>query len=148
MIVREAFRSDIPTIIDFQLKMALETENLILDKDTITNGVKAVFEDPNKGKYFIVEEAEETISSMLITYEWSDWRNATVVWLQSVYVLTEYRRKGVFKVMYDHIKNIVKEEGEYKGIRLYVDQSNVNAQKTYKAMGMTAEHYSMYEWFK
>ncbi|MFA8301261.1 MAG: GNAT family N-acetyltransferase [Hyphomicrobiales bacterium] len=148
MIVREAFRSDIPTIIDFQLKMALETENLVLDKDTITNGVKAVFEDPNKGRYFIVEKAGEVISSMMITYEWSDWRNATVVWLQSVYVLTEYRRKGMFRIMYDHIRNIVKEDDTYKGIRLYVDQSNVNAQKTYEAMGMTAEHYNMYEWFE
>jgi len=145
--VRDARKNDINSIVEFQINMAEETENLILHEDVITPGVEAVFEDHNKGRYFVAEYEDDIAGSLLITYEWSDWRNGLVLWIQSVYVKTEYRGKGVFKSFYKHIQQIMDENPEeYKGIRLYVDKTNVGAQKVYDAVGMNGNHYQMYEW--
>lgn len=145
--VRDAHKNDINCIVEFQINMAEETENLILHEDVITPGVQAVFEDHNKGRYFVAEIEDDIAGSLLITYEWSDWRNGLVLWIQSVYVKTEYRGKGVFKSFYKHIQKIMDENPEeYKGIRLYVDKTNVGAQKVYDAVGMNGNHYQMYEW--
>ena len=144
--VRDAIKSDINSIVEFQINMAEETENLILHEDVITPGVNAVFEDHNKGRYFVAEFENDIAGSLLITYEWSDWRNGFVLWIQSVYVKHEYRSKGIFKAMYRHIQSIVDANPDlYKGIRLYVDKSNVSAQKVYDAVGMSGEHYELYE---
>lgn len=142
---REAKQSEYKVIAGFQQKMALETENYHLNIETVTKGVEAVFKDASKGKYFIVEEYEKVIASLLTTYEWSDWRNSKVIWIQSVYVLPEFRKKGVFKLMYSEIKNIVKSNSEFSGIRLYVDKTNLNAQKVYEKIGMEGNHYSLFE---
>jgi ribosomal protein S18 acetylase RimI-like enzyme len=107
----------------------------------------AVFENPGHGQYWVAEDEGKVVASLLITYEWSDWRNANVWWFQSVYVLPEYRRSGIFRSMYLKIK----EEGERQGIaglRLYVETNNERARKTYEALGMQSEHYTMYEWLK
>ena len=147
MIVREAQANEYKVIAGFQILMAKETENLILNNDTVIKGVSAVFEDKSKGQYYVAEEDGKTIASLLITYEWSDWRNKTVLWIQSVYVKPEYRGKGVYKSMYKHIKAIIKNNDNYAGVRLYVDKSNVKAQKVYDKSGMNGEHYKLYEEF-
>lgn len=148
MIFREAKQSEYKVIAGFQQKMALETENYHLDINTVTKGVEAVFNDASKGKYYIVEEDGKVIASLLTTYEWSDWRNSQVLWIQSVYVLHEFRKKGVFKLMYSKIKDIVAKNSDYSGIRLYVDKTNTNAQKVYTKIGMKGEHYSLFEEMK
>jgi GNAT superfamily N-acetyltransferase len=145
--IRKATPNDSDTIIDFQQKMALETENLALDRAILKKGVAAVFEDTGKGQYFVAEKEGIIIASLLITYEWSDWRNSDVWWFQSVYVLPGHRRTGVFRLMYSTIK----EEGIKQGIaglRLYVESKNKRAMSTYEALGMQSEHYKMYEWLK
>jgi ribosomal protein S18 acetylase RimI-like enzyme len=144
----EATKQHIETIAEFQIAMALETENFELNKETITKGVTAVFNRSELGKYFIIESNGEPIASLLITFEWSDWRNAMVWWIQSVYVIQEHRRKGVFQLMYDHIKTLVEQDDNIGGIRLYVDKTNIKAQKTYDKVGMNGDHYQLYEWMK
>ena len=148
MIVREATTKDARAIAEFQLKMALETENIQLDKNTVDLGVQAVFNDPSKGTYYVAEKEGNVITSLLTTFEWSDWRNGTVLWIQSVFVLPEFRGNGVYKKMYRHIQKLVEQDNRLKGIRLYVDQSNLRAQQVYSKLNMSAEHYQLFEWLK
>jgi len=147
ILIRNAIPADAPSIIDFQLKMAWETENMRLNTETVTKGVEAVFSDPSKGNYYVAEADGKVIASLLITFEWSDWRNCNVWWFQSVYVLPEYRRQGVFRKMYNHIKELAQEQ-DIAGLRLYVETGNSRAQKTYEALGMSSEHYAFYEWMR
>lgn len=146
MIVRQANISDKNTIAEFQVLMAHETENIQLDQKIVMAGVSAVFNDPSKGKYYIAEEDEMVVASVLTTYEWSDWRNGTIIWLQSVYVLPEFRKKGIFKALYNYIQNQSLSDNNIKGIRLYVEKKNIPAQAVYEKLGMDAEHYQLYEW--
>lgn len=146
--IRPSFEEDAEVIAGFQLKMALETENLSLDKETVIQGVLHVYRDSSKGKYLVALEDERIIGSLLMTYEWSDWRNNTVVWVQSVYVLPEFRKKGVFNALYQTVKQMVMEDDSFAGIRLYVDRTNTNAQQVYQKSGMNGEHYQLFEWMK
>lgn len=148
MQIREAQPTDAEAIVRFQIEMAKETESIELDRPTVEKGVAAVFADHGKGIYYVADDNGKVVASLLTTYEWSDWRNGTVLWVQSVYVLAEYRRKGVFSAIYQHIKNRVLNDNSLKGIRLYVEQNNSRAQAVYERSGMTAEHYQMYEWLK
>lgn len=148
MIVRKATLNDVSSIVDFQLRMANETEGIELDLPTVTKGVSTVFTDNTKGQYYVAEAGEKVVASLLTTFEWSDWRNGTILWIQSVYVLPEFRRKGVYRNMYAHIKEQVLNNKNLNGIRLYADKSNSAAQKTYKTLGMSAEHYVTFEWLK
>ncbi len=145
--VRKANKEDAAAIIDFQLKMAWETEKMSLVNDTVTKGVNAVFSDPGKGQYFVAESAGNVVASLLITFEWSDWRNCNVWWFQSVYVIPEFRRQGIFRKMYEFIRLEAEKQGA-GGLRLYVESNNTRAMKTYEAMGMSSEHYSLYEWMR
>ncbi len=145
--IREATTSDAAVIIDFQKKMAWETEQLILRPDTVTSGVNTVFTNPSLGQYWVAEDNGIVVASLLITNEWSDWRNTHVWWFQSVYVLEPYRRKGIFRSMFQRIKNEAEKQG-IAGLRLYVEKTNSGAQQTYEALGMRSEHYTMYEWLK
>lgn len=147
MTIRKATQSDAPVIIDFQQKMAWETEHMKLVPDIIFKGVNAVFEDNSRGQYWVAEDNSKIIASLLITYEWSDWRNCNVWWIQSVYVLPEHRRTGIFRSMYQHIKNEADSSG-IGGLRLYVETNNLKAQSTYEALGMHSLHYKMYELMK
>jgi ribosomal protein S18 acetylase RimI-like enzyme len=144
----DAKKEHINSIASFQVKMAWETENVKLKEETVLKGVTSVFEHTELGRYFVVQNQEKTIASLLITYEWSDWRNAKVWWIQSVYVLPEFRRKGIFKQLYAHIQSIVEKDENIGGVRLYVDKTNKNAQKTYEKVGMNGEHYQLFEWMK
>lgn len=147
MKIREAKNEEAQIIANFQIDMAWETEEFKLSPEVINAGTKAVFEDSSKGKFFVAEIEGEIAGSLLITYEWSDWRNKTIVWIQSVYVRPEFRKMGVFKNLYLYIKKLVSETESYAGIKLYVDKSNVSAQKVYEKMGMNGEHYKLYEYF-
>lgn len=146
--VRPAIAADSAAIIDFQLKMAKETEGASLDRDVLSSGVAAVFEDPGKGTYYVGEAEGSVVSSMMITREWSDWRNQWVYWLQSVYVVPAYRGKGLFRQMYEYITEQVMKDPKVSGIRLYVDATNLNALRVYEALGMDDEHYKLCEWMK
>ncbi len=145
--IRRAKQSDAAAIIDFQQRMAWETERMTLDPDILREGVYAVFTNVNCGQYWVAEDGALVISSLLITYEWSDWRNSNVWWFQSVYVLPSYRRQGIFRAMYLRIKSEA-EKQRVAGLRLYVESSNYTAQQTYEAMGMESKHYKMFEWLK
>lgn len=145
--IRKANTHDAPAIVDFQKKMAWETEKLKLVPEIVEKGVNAVFANIALGQYWIAEEDGNPVASLLITYEWSDWRNSNVWWFQSVYVMPDYRRKGIFRSMYKHIKDEADKQN-IAGLRLYVETNNTRAQKTYEALGMQNEHYTMFEWMK
>lgn len=146
--IRKASLADVETIARFQEAMALETENLRLDPATIRAGIQAILQDPAKGQYFLATDEAGVSGSLLITYEWSDWRNSTVFWIQSVYVIPENRRKGIYKMLYRHVKELAMRSANVAGIRLYVDRTNSTAQKTYASLGMNGEHYQVFEWMK
>jgi ribosomal protein S18 acetylase RimI-like enzyme len=146
--IRKAKETDLPSIVDFQLAMALETENLQLEKPIVEKGVKAAFNDLAKGQYFVTEVDGEIAASLMITFEWSDWRNGMVYWIQSVFVKEEFRRLGIYRKMYAYIQDLVNKDDNVRGIRLYVDKSNIKAQKTYENTGMNGEHYQLFEWMK
>lgn len=148
VLIREALPEDAPVIVDFQIRMARATEELELDLGTVTRGVAAVFADPAKGTYWVAEAGGRVIGSLLTTFEWSDWRNGTVLWIQSVYVLPEWRRRGVYRMLYEHLRRRVERSPGLRGLRLYVDQRNAAAQEVYERLGMTKEHYQLYEWLK
>ena len=145
IIVREATRHDTDDIVRFQQEMALETEGKILDEVTLKNGITAIFDSSEKGFYLVAEVDGNLVGSLLITYEWSDWRNGFMWWIQSAYVLGEYRRRGVFSALYNHLKLIAKEKPSCCGIRLYVEKHNKHAQKTYLSLGMTNTGYEIME---
>lgn len=148
MQIREAIIKDIPHLLDFQLKMALETENITLEISSLTQGVNRLFKDPTKGRYYVAEENDEVLGCLMTTYEWSDWRNGTVLWIQSVYVARDHRGKGVYKEMYEYLRQLVHDDPDLRGIRLYVDKRNSSAQGVYSSLQMNGEHYQMYEWMK
>lgn len=142
---------DVETIVGFQMAMALETEELELNRTVLEKGIEAALTDYNKGMVYVAADENnggEVIGSLMITFEWSDWRNGWIWWIESLYILPEYRKKGVFKQMYEYIKSLVLADENVKGLRLYVDKRNVRAQKVYDAIGMCGEHYTTYEWLK
>lgn len=144
--IRSATPEDATHIIEFQQKMAMETENVRLDSDVLSEGLKCLFDDPAKGKYYVAQDDDEVIGCLMTTYEWSEWRCGNVLWIQSVYIKPAHRSKGVFKKMYEYIQRLVTPESGYRGIRLYVDKTNIAAQKVYEKLGMNGEHYQVYEW--
>ena len=146
--IREATTKDIPAIIDFQQKMAWETERVTLDPAVLTEGVKNLFRDVNRGKYYVAEEGGAIVGSLMTTYEWSDWRNGTVLWIQSVYIIESHRGKGIYKQLYEYIQQLVKKSPDLRGVRLYVDKTNKPAQQVYEKLGMNGEHYQVFEWMK
>jgi GNAT superfamily N-acetyltransferase len=148
MLIRKASAKDWSIIADFQQQMAWETENITLKPDIIKEGIQTIFNDPTKGSYYVAEVDNCIVGSLMITFEWSDWRNKLIYWIQSVYVLPEFRRRGIYRSLYEHIKSIASNANDVGGIRLYVDRSNLPAQKTYAKLGMNGEHYQVFEWMK
>ena len=146
--VRAANILESKSIINFQINMAFETENIKLEKSSVKKGINAVFKDSSKGKYYVAEENDRIVGSLLTTNEWSDWKNGIILWIQSVYIIPEYRRKGIFKLMYSYLKKMVEESNGLIGLRLYVNKTNIIAQRTYEKIGMDSEHYKLYEWIK
>lgn len=148
MIIRQAIDKDSASIVEFQLAMAWETEQLELNEPTVIKGVAAVFKDSSKGIYYVAEVDGKVVGSLLTTFEWSDWRNGTVLWIQSVYVRPEFRKRSIFSRLYKHIQEMVASNPNLRGIRLYADKTNIPAHGVYEHLGMTAEHYQMFEWMK
>jgi ribosomal protein S18 acetylase RimI-like enzyme len=154
LLIRPAVASEAPLIADFQMRMAEESEGLSLDGDTLARGIAAVFESRANASYWVAEDQAregdtKTVAGMLMTVpEWSDWRNGTVLWVHSVYVKPEWRRRGVFRALYEHLRTTVEASDDLVGLRLYVDRTNERAQRVYEAMGMTREHYHLYEWLR
>jgi ribosomal protein S18 acetylase RimI-like enzyme len=146
--IRPGLLFDIPIIADYQVKMAFETEQLKLDPETVEKGVSAVFDDPSKGKYWLAELNGEVVGCLLTIPEWSDWRNGTVLWIHSVYVRPDLRQHGIYGKLYAHLRQMVEESKELRGLRLYVDKTNLTAQKVYEKLGMSGEHYHLFEWMK
>lgn len=148
MNIRRARLGDLDTIVEYNYNLAYETENKELDKAILTKGVRNIIQDENKGVYHVCEVDGKVVGQIMYTYEWSDWRNGTFIWVQSVYVNKEYRGKGVFKALYNKVKEICDSNNEYVGIRLYVEKENYTAQKTYRSLGMEECNYFMYEYEK
>jgi GNAT superfamily N-acetyltransferase len=144
MRIRRGRLEDGNTIIAFNIAMAMETESLALDPSLITPGVRAVLGDKTKGLYFVGEVDGQVVGQMMVTFEWSDWRNGNIWWIQSVYVDPSHRRKGVFKSLYEHVRDEAR-KNRVVALRLYVERENENAQKTYVTMGMHLSHYLLME---
>lgn len=145
MHIRKALEKDVNIIIEYNRAMARETENLDLDPKIISAGVNNLFAHPEYGFYIVAEENDRVIGCLMITYEWTDWRNGLFWWIQSVYVHPEYRRRGVYKKMYHFAKKLAEKDSQVRGFRLYVDKNNYIAQKTYKSLGMYQSHYLLFE---
>lgn len=143
--IREASSDDAVTIADFNSRMALETEGRLLDPALINPGVEAVLNDPGKGRYWVAEVDRSVVGQLLVTYEWSDWRNGRLWWIQSVYVDSDFRRKGVFSTLYRHVESLARQDPEACGLRLYVEQGNDRAQQTYRKLGMVSPGYLVME---
>lgn len=143
--IRVGFPADIEALVEFNQSMALETEGKDLDRDVLAKGVAAVFEDEKKGFYVVAEDTEGGIvGGLLIVYEWSDWRNAWFWWISSVYVHPAFRGKGVYRRLYEFVKNRARGEGNVCGFRLYVETENKDAQKVYEKVGMHASQYLIF----
>ena len=143
--IRKAKSADAGSIADFNIAMALETENKKLSPAKIGPGVRALFSKPEYGFYIVAEIDGAVAGSLMVTYEWSDWRNGLFWWIQSVYVRPEFRRNGVYRAMFSYIKDLAGQNPGICGCRLYVEQDNVVAQKTYKSLGMEETHYRLFE---
>jgi GNAT superfamily N-acetyltransferase len=129
----------------FNIELARESENLILEPATVKAGVDAVLRDPAKGAYFVAEAGAEIVGQLMITHEWSDWRNGDFWWLQSVFVRSDFRRRGVFLALFDFILAKAKQKGNVAGIRLYVEKNNNRALKAYARLQLKETHYHVRE---
>jgi len=143
--IRSARPDDLDTLVEFNAAMALETEHLTLDPAVLRPGVAAGLADVHKARYFVAELSGRVVGQLMLTLEWSDWRNGWMWWIQSVYVHPEARRQGVFRALYRHVEEAARQAGDVAGLRLYMEQDNTRAEATYIAMGMTRTHYVVLE---
>jgi len=143
--IRNATRDDVTFLRDCNIAMAYESEQKQLAPEVLTRGIVAVFDHPERGFYVVAERRGERVGSLLITHEWSDWRNGGWWWIQSVYVMPDARRSGVFRTMYREIDSRARHMAGVIGLRLYVEKENTRAQATYAALGMEPAHYSLYQ---
>lgn len=163
--IREAVPADAERIVSFNAAMARETEGRELDAERLRRGVAALLEHPDRGRYFVAEPidsvatgqagaapaplgagvaASDPVAQLMITFEWSDWRNGTVWWIQSVYVAPGWRRRGVYGALHRDVRRRARESGAV-GLRLYVDEDNATARAVYRALGMKPSRYSLFE---
>lgn len=144
--IRRAVRADIDLLARFNQQMAKESEDKPLPFERIRAGIVALFERPSEGYYLIAEDDRgEPAGALMLTFEWSDWRNGRFWWIQSVYVRPEYRRTGVYSALHEYVRDAARADPESCGLRLYVERENTGAQATYRAMGMVETHYRLYE---
>ncbi|MFU8861153.1 MAG: GNAT family N-acetyltransferase [Cyclonatronaceae bacterium] len=145
LIIRRAVEADAEAIIRFNIAMARETEQKVLPEDKIRPGVNALFRKPEYGFYLAAVAGDRVVGCLMVTYEWSDWRNGLFWWIQSVYVIPEFRRKGVYRSMYETLRELAAGTPDHCGFRLYVEKENRNAQETYTALGMKETRYALFE---
>lgn len=145
IIIRAATPADLETLARWAEAMALETEGKVLDADTIRAGIAAGIADPAKARYLVAEHEGRAVGTLMLTTEWSDWRNGWWWWIQSVFVAEEARRLGVFRALYAHVEREGRATPGVCGLRLYVENDNARAQATYAALGMADAHYRVFE---
>ncbi len=145
IIIRLAELEDANTIVKFNSAMAHETEGLHLATNVVSQGVNTLLQNENLGFYVLAQKNGNVIASLMITYEWSDWRNGVYWWIQSVYVQPDYRRQGVYRRLYKFVQDLAGKSANVVGFRLYVEKENTLAQKTYTRLGMAEAHYLMFE---
>ncbi|RYY83041.1 MAG: N-acetyltransferase, partial [Comamonadaceae bacterium] len=133
--LRAAGPADAEALAAFNVAMALETEHLQLLPDVVLAGVRRVLEDPSLGYYLVAERGGQAVAGLLVTTEWSDWRNGRFWWIQSVYVVPAARRQGLFRALYDHVWQLALQSTDVCGVRLYVERDNTPAQATYRGLG-------------
>jgi GNAT superfamily N-acetyltransferase len=143
--IREACLPDAPVITEFNRRMAWETERLKLDPEVLLPGVTAVLNDSTKGVYFLAETNGSIVGQLMITYEWSDWRNGNLWWIQSVFVKEEFRGQGVFRALFKHLENLARSSDGVAGLRLYMHADNKAARQTYERLGMKHSEYEVFE---
>jgi GNAT superfamily N-acetyltransferase len=143
--IRTATREDRNALIHFNQAMAKETEGRVLDHELLSAGVDAVYDDAEKGFYLIAAIDGEPAGGLLVTTEWSDWRNAYFWWIQSVYVEPKHRKMGAYTALHRHVETLASSAGNVCGIRLYVDRDNTRAKATYERLGMAHARYDFYE---
>ena len=142
--IRPATLADIPVLCGWNAAMARETEKLELDAARLEHGVRCVFEQPQRGFYLVAERDGVAVGGLLVTFEWSDWRNGDYWWIQSVYVMPQARRSGVFRALHAEVERRARDACAAR-LRLYVETENARAQATYEGLGMRRCHYAMYE---
>lgn len=145
IVIRDARPDDWPTIADFNAALAWETEGKRLARPVLEAGVRQALADTNKGRYFMAEAAGQVVGQTLVTYEWSDWRNGWIWWIQSVYVTPAARGQGAYRRLHGHIRDQAIRSGQVRGLRLYVEHANTRAQATYQALGMVDSGYRLFE---
>jgi GNAT superfamily N-acetyltransferase len=145
MRIRPATPADTAVVAQFNLRLALETEHLNLDPARVRAGVAAVLADPAKGRYYVAESGGQVLGQVMITYEWSDWRNGNLWWLQSVYVAPEFRGQGVFRALFQYVSQAAREAGQVRGLRLYMHAENERARRSYEKLGMKKTRYEVFE---
>ena len=143
--VGRATTEDVAAITQFNIAMAAETEDLALDPQTVHAGVAAVVSEDRRGFYLVARSDGKAVGSLMITYEWSDWRNGNLWWIQSVYVVPSARKQGIFRLLYDNVISLAKQSGDAAGVRLYVEKDNRGAQEVYRKLGMSETAYRVFE---
>ena len=139
--IRDATPGDAEIIADFNSRLAFETEGMRLSPEVINRGVETLLADQSKGRYWVAQADSRVVGQIMVTYEWSDWRNSMIWWIQSVYVHGDYRRSGVFSALYRHVESLARRDPQVSGIRLYVERDNARARRTYESLGMDMTDY-------
>ncbi len=145
MNIRQGILDDLEVVAQFNVALASESENLHLEPARVRAGVEALLRDPAKGTYFVAVSGGEVVGQLLITHEWSDWRNGDIWWLQSVYVRPDFRRRGVFKALFEFVHAKAADAPDVCGLRLYMENSNSRAREAYCRLGMIETHYHVFE---
>ncbi|HUV66064.1 MAG TPA: GNAT family N-acetyltransferase [Sedimentisphaerales bacterium] len=145
LLVRIAGDKDVPTLAQFNLTLAWQTEQKRLELPVVTRGLRILLKHPNHGFYTVAEAAGEVVGCVMVTYEWSDWRCGLFWWIQSVYVKPEFRRQKVFSRLFEFLKEKASQESNVCGFRVYVEGANHTAQSTYSRVGMGETTYKVYE---
>lgn len=143
--IRDGRPEDAAIIAEYNQRMALETESKELDSGTVGKGVEQGLLQPDKCRYFVAESGDQVVGQAMVTYEWSDWRNGDLWWIQSVFVHPDHRRQGIFKGLYQHIETMARKDSNVRGLRLYVEEDNAAGQAVFKKLGMSHAGYHVYE---
>lgn len=145
LVIRAATLDDVQTLARFQEAMALESEGKRLDPDLLRAGIRGVFEDPGRGRYWVAEREGELVGSLMLTLEWSDWRGGVFWWIQSVFVAEQHRGRGVYGALHRRVEADARADPGVCGVRLYVERENSHARRVYEALGMSTTSYRLYE---
>lgn len=143
--IRQADADDVTIIADFNIALCRETEGRELDPVTVTEGVRRFVSEPARGRYFVAVIDGEVVGQTAHTFEWSDWRNGEIWWIQSVFVHPRHRSHGVFRSLFRYIKQLGEADADCCGIRLYMERENDSARQSYLRLGFTETGYEVFE---